>query len=72
MTIPTSVLIAGFVTSAVAGLFSIFLIKLITSKRKLTIFSVYLVIIGLLVVGIGTYDTFMGYPIQNYLSGLFA
>lgn len=72
MTIPMPVLIAGFVSSAIAGLASIFLIRLITSKRRLSIFSIYLLILGMVVLVIGSYDSIMGYPIQHYLTGLFA
>ncbi len=56
--IPT--LAIGFVISAVVGILAIKLVKLITKKNKFKIFGIYLLIIGLLCIGAGAYETFTG------------
>lgn len=50
----------GFVVSAVVGILAIKLVKLITKKNKFKIFGIYLLIIGLLCIGAGAYETFTG------------
>ncbi len=54
------VLAIGFVISAVVGILAIKLVKLITKKNKFKVFGIYLLIIGLLCIGAGAYETFTG------------
>ncbi len=54
------ILAIGFVISAVVGILAIKLVKLVTKKNKFKIFGIYLLIIGLLCIGAGAYETFTG------------
>lgn len=57
------VLAVGFIVSAVVGVLAIKLVRLVTKKNKFKIFGIYLLILGLLCVGAGAYETFTGNPL---------
>ncbi len=60
----------AFMTAAISGLCSIFLIKLIAQNKKLKIFSAYLVVFGGFVLFTAFYDPANGYPIRNFFTNL--
>ncbi|MCM1298134.1 MAG: undecaprenyl-diphosphate phosphatase [Firmicutes bacterium] len=61
-------LAVGFVVSAAVGILAIKLVRLVTKKNKFKFFGVYLLIIGLLCVGAGAYETVTGNPIKFNLN----
>ena len=58
------ILAIGFAVSAVVGILAIKLVRLVTKKNKFKFFGIYLLILGLLCVGAGAYETFTGNPIR--------
>lgn len=58
------ILAIGFVVSAVVGILAIKLVRLVTKKNKFKFFGIYLLILGLLCVCAGAYETFTGNPIR--------
>ena len=53
-------LLAGFAAAAIVGVLSIKLVSLVTKKNKFKLFGVYVLILGLLCVGAGVYETITG------------
>ena len=58
------ILAIGFAVSAVVGILAIKFVRLVTKKNKFKFFGIYLLILGLLCVGAGAYETFTGNPIR--------
>ena len=50
----------GFVVAAVVGVLSIKLVSLVTKKNKFKFFGIYVLLLGLLCVGAGVYETVTG------------
>ena len=57
-------LLIGFVVAAAVGVLSIKLVSLVTKKNKFKWFGVYVLILGLLCVGAGVYETMTGNVIR--------
>ena len=57
-------LFTGFAVAAVVGVLSIKLVSLVTKKNKFKLFGVYVLLLGLLCVGAGVYETITGNPIR--------
>ena len=57
-------LLIGFVAAAAVGVLSIKLVSLVTKKNKFKWFGVYVLILGLLCVGAGAYETITGNVIR--------
>lgn len=53
----------GFLASALVGLLSIKLVKLIIKNDKFKIFGIYTLVLGLLCIGVGLYENISGNPI---------
>lgn len=58
------VLLIGFIVAAAVGVLSIKLVSLVTQKNKFKWFGVYVLILGLLCVGAGVYETVTGNAIR--------
>ena len=57
-------LLTGFVVAAAVGVLSIKLVSLVTKKNKFKLFGIYVLILGLLCVGTGIYETITGNVIR--------
>lgn len=57
-------LLIGFIVAAAVGVLSIKLVSLVTKKNKFKWFGVYVLILGLLCVGAGVYETITGNVIR--------
>lgn len=53
-------LAVGFVVAAIVGILAIKLVKLVSKKNKFKFFGIYLLVLGLLCVGAGVYETITG------------
>lgn len=69
--IPLPQVIAGLVCSIVFGLLAIKMVRWLVASNKLRWFGIYMLIIGVITVGIGVYDTFNAHAIQNFTMSLF-
>ena len=58
------ILLIGFVVAAAVGVLSIKLVSLVAKKNKIKWFGVYVLILGLLCVGTGLYETITGNAIR--------
>ena len=58
------VLAIGFIVSAVVGILSIKLVRLVTKKNKFKYFGIYLLLLGLACAGTGIYETVTGNPVR--------
>ena len=58
------ILAIGFIVSAVVGILSIKLVRLVTKKDKFKYFGIYLLLLGLACAGAGIYETVTGNPIR--------
>jgi len=63
--IPASVIIVGLVFSTVFGLLAIGMVRWLVASQKLRWFGYYTLVLGIVVLGVGLYDTFFNHAIQN-------
>lgn len=69
VSIPVPVLIVGFLSSVIFGLFAIKLVQLVVKGNKLRYFGYYTLILGLVVIVVGFIDNLAGHPIQQFFVG---
>lgn len=67
MKLDIPLLLIGFIIAAAVGVLSIKLVSLVTKKNKFKWFGVYVLILGLLCVGAGVYETVTGNVIRLYI-----
>lgn len=67
MKLDIPLLLAGFAVAALVGVLSIKLVSFITKKNKFKLFGVYVLILGLLCVGAGVYETITGNSIIDFI-----
>lgn len=69
LTIPVAVMIAGLVTSIMFGILAIKFVQWLVKGNKLKYFGIYTLILGTVVIIIGTVDHMTGYSIQQFFAG---
>lgn len=70
LALPVSVIAAGLICSAVFGVLAIKMVKWLVASNKLRWFGTYMLIIGVLTLGVGIYDTFNAHAIQKMVMGI--
>ena len=70
MELDIPLLLVGFAVAAVVGVLSIKLVSLVTKKNKFKFFGIYVLILGLLCVGSGVYETITGNTIIDFIGDI--
>ena len=68
--LPLSVALTGFVSAVVFGILSIKLVQWLIKGDKFRWFGYYTLVLGIVVLAVGFYDRFAGYPVQQFFSAL--
>lgn len=65
LNLPASVIIIGLICSAVFGLLAIGMVRWLVASQKLRWFGYYTLVLGIIVLGTGVYDSMFDHAIQN-------
>ncbi|MBS7174972.1 MAG: undecaprenyl-diphosphate phosphatase, partial [Clostridiales bacterium] len=63
LNLPISVILVGLITSAVVGFLSIKMVQWLLKSDRFKIFAIYTLILGIIVIGVSTYEYISGSPI---------